>query len=58
MTDFNFVFNLFNAEKLRSEMALEGKLSCNKGIHFLINPKKEIKVYKRLFFELFIANSE
>ena len=47
--------NFVNAEKLRSKMVVEGKLNCYKCIHFLITPMKEVWVYERLFFELFIV---
>ena len=53
-----FGFNLFNAEKCHSNLAQEGKLNCNKCIHFLIIPMKEIWLDERLFFELFIENFE
>ena len=46
VVDLIFVFNLSNAEKLRSEIALEGKLNCNEYIHFLIIQIEEILVCK------------
>ena len=42
--------SLSNAEKFRSEMALKGKLNCNKYINFLTNTMEEIWVCKGLFF--------
>ena len=44
---YHLVLNLFNAEKLLSEMAQEGNLNCSKCIHFLITPMKEIHGYER-----------
>lgn len=52
----DLIFN-FNAEKLCKEMALEGKLNSNKHIHFLITPVKDICIYERLLFQLFIVTA-
>ena len=40
---YHLVFNLFNADKLLTEMAREGKLNCSKYIYFLITSMKEIR---------------
>ena len=50
--DLIFNTNLFNAEKIHSEIALKGKLNSNMYIHFLIAATNENWVYELLLFKL------
>ena len=55
MGDFIFVTDLFNVEKLCSEIAIKGKLNNIKFIYFLVIPTEKNWVYEILIFELDIV---